>query len=120
MSSTRWLCALLLAAAVIVVLPRTSWADEPKTAVTELEQVFIETADTPKEHEALARYFHAKAQRHRRVAAEHRAMAKSYGAHKQALRGRQRAHCDRLVALNEEIAAEFESLAKGHEEEARD
>lgn len=85
-----------------------------------LEQVLIEFANTPAQHQALAAHFRAKAAASRAEAERHREMAKSYGGAKQVLVEAQRKHCENLATSFETQATEYDALAAGHEAEAKE
>lgn len=80
-----------------------------------LEQVLVESASTPKQHEALAKFYRAEAAEARARAAEHKKMAGSYGGTKMAIAQAGKEHCDKLAALNESTAQEYDKLAAEHE-----
>jgi hypothetical protein len=84
-----------------------------------LEQLVVESADTPQEHEALARYYGDKAEHMRKMAENHRAMGQAYGGTKITQRKRMQDHCSALVADFEKAAGDFEALAKEHAEAAK-
>ena len=86
-----------------------------------LEELAIEGADTPAEHEALAAHFKAKAADARAEAARHEAMAKSYGGGlvKLTQKGQMQQHCKKLAEGAKDSAAQYDSLAKAHEDEAK-
>ena len=108
---------ILLAAGFILALaPAATWAEAPTTQ--HLEHLMVENADTAAEHAALARYYRMKASDARSLAEEHRAMARSYRA-KPGEKHHMRKHCDRIAQLNEELAAEYENLAKGEDAAAK-
>jgi len=77
----------------------------------------IAAADTPEENLELAAKYREMAANARDRAAGHREMAERYG--KETKKGQMRRHCDRLAELNDDLAVEFEALAKAHEQEAR-
>lgn len=86
-----------------------------------LEQVLIETANTPAQHKALADHFTARAERARREAARHRSMAKSYGGGRAApspVMNPQSSHCNKLASTFDEQAKEYDALAALHAKEA--
>jgi hypothetical protein len=83
-----------------------------------LEQVLIESATTPAQHEVLARHFRAKAAAARAEAKEHRSMAESYGGTKLVVAEAQRKHCNDLAANLEAQAKLYDELAAGHAAEA--
>lgn len=85
----------------------------------DLEEVLIESASTPAQHEALASHFHAKAAEARREAQRHRSMAKSYGGTKLAIAEAQRKHCNDLAESLDEQAKLYDELAAGHEADAK-
>ena len=82
--------------------------------------VTVETADTPAEHKALAEQYKMQAAGAKETAQKHREMGSHY------LRGKvtfgkvkqaqdMKKHCDRIADLNDQMAAEYEELAKGEE-----
>ena len=83
-----------------------------------LEQQMIQQADTPAEHEALAHYFGLKAVDANARADRHRAMGKRYAQMPRPMPA-MKLHCDRLVRLNEDLAAEYVKLAGEHERLAK-
>ncbi len=110
--------AILTAGSILALAPAGAWAQARDSSVQHLEHLVVESADTPAEHQALARYFRMKADDARSLAAEHRAMAKRYHGHP-GERRHMKKHCDRIATLNEELATEYESLAKGEEAAAK-
>jgi hypothetical protein len=85
-----------------------------------LEQILAETATTPAQHQALAKYYRAKAADAKAEAESHRAMAKNYSAGASVPMARQRAeHCGKLASLADSEAAEYEKLAVSHEAQAK-
>jgi len=84
-----------------------------------LEQLLIESASTPQQHAALANHFRAKAAEAREEAAWHRKMASMYGAGKLVTAQAQREHCEKLAAVNESAAQEYDKLAEGHDAQAK-
>ena len=94
----------------------------PSLAVGEehsLEQILIESASTPAQHQALASHFRAKAEAARAEAKEHRSMAESYGGTKLVVAAAQRKHCNELAANLESQAKLYDELAAAHEAEAK-
>jgi hypothetical protein len=85
----------------------------------DLEQVLIESAATPAQHQALAQHFRAKAAAARAEAKDHRSMAESYGGTKLVIAAAQRKHCNDLAASLEAQAKLYDELAAGHEAEAK-
>jgi hypothetical protein len=90
---------------------------EPPLA--ELEQMLIESADTPKEHAALAQYFAKRAGQMREEAGRHRRMGRTYGGQESIIRRLElKAHCDELATLDEAMAEQYDALAALHSAEA--
>lgn len=81
----------------------------------------IESARTRGDHEALAKHFNQQAAAARILAAEHRKLAKSYQASTLDPRtsGRLPTHCESIARNQEGIAAEFEGMAEGHKQLAK-
>jgi hypothetical protein len=107
--------ALMLGAALVVVPLATVAVADDEAVVN----VLIESANTPAQHQALANYFKAKAAVATREAADHRAMAKSYSGQKATLSAAQAEHCNKLAALSDSQAAEYEQLSATHEAAAK-
>lgn len=105
--------ALLTMGCVLALAPGAVLADDDM-ATQHLEHLMVENANTPAEHQALARYYRMKAADAKSLADEHRAMGKSYHAKPGEMR-KMKNHCDRIAELNEELAAQYERLAKGEE-----
>ena len=85
-----------------------------------LEQILAETATTPAQHQALAKYYHAKAADAKAEADSHRTMAKNYAAGTSLPLARQRAeHCEKIAKHADGQAAEYEKLAASHESQAK-
>jgi len=80
-----------------------------------LEQILVESATTPQQHAALAKYYRGKASEARERAAEHKRMGASYGGTKMAIAQAGKEHCDKLAALNESTAAEYDKMASEHD-----
>lgn len=74
----------------------------------------MESATTPAQHAALARYYGEKSAAAAKEAERHRAMAKSYGGAKAAEVARMKAHCKKLSALYDDQARQFDMLATEH------
>jgi len=83
-----------------------------------LEQVLIESASSPAQHQALADHFRAQAAGARREAERHRTMAKSYGGGKPPAEA-QRKHCENLAKSFDAQAADYDALAAAHDAEAK-
>jgi hypothetical protein len=84
-----------------------------------LEKVLVESAATPGQHEALAKYYHGKAASERKKAAEHKAMGAAYGGTKMTIAQSEKEHCAKLVTLHESAAAEYDAMAAEHESLAK-
>ena len=102
-----------LAVISLVLLAAPSSAKEPEGG--SLEQVFVESASTPEQHQALAKYYRGKAEHERREAANHKAMGSAYGGTKMTIAQAEKAHCEKLAALHESAAKEFDEMAAEHE-----
>jgi hypothetical protein len=86
-----------------------------------LEQVLIESANTPAQHQALADHFRSRAAGARHQAQRHRSMAKSYTGGRAApspVAGYQSSHCNKLATTFDEQAKEYDALAELHAKEA--
>ena len=84
-----------------------------------LEQLVVEMAETPEQHEALARHFRARADEARSEMQRHERMARSYGGGKISQRQQMRRHCQGISERYAAIAEDLEALAKLHDEEAK-
>jgi len=84
-----------------------------------LEQILAETATTPAQHQALARYYHAKAADAKADADTHRSMLRSYSGTSVPLARQRAEHCNKLASLADAQAAEYEKLAASHETQAK-
>lgn len=113
-----WMSRSVLALMAVVMVLGASPSVQAGEAEDNLVEMFAQSADTPQEHKALAAYFHELAENRRAEAARHRSMAKYYGGQKATTQQQGKQHCDRLVSLNEEEAAQYEALAKLHEAQA--
>ena len=106
--------ATIAVGCLLALAPMGSSAEE--SATQHLEHLVVENADTPAEHQALARYFRMKAADARSVAAEHRAMGNSYGGPgKVTEKAKMKKHCERIAELNNELASQYEALAEGED-----
>jgi hypothetical protein len=84
-----------------------------------LEEVVLQGASTPAEHEALRDYFRTKATRARAEAFRHARLARAYlGAGHARTAVEMREHCERIAAEQESLAAEYDKIARLHEREA--
>jgi hypothetical protein len=85
-----------------------------------LEQLVIETADTPAEHAALAKHYRAKAAEARAEASRHEGMARAYALKtKVGARSQMAEHCKKIAANSTATATEYDALAKLQEAEAK-
>jgi len=107
--------AAAMATMALAVLPMAALADGADQA---LEQLAVEMASTPAQHQALAKYFEARADEARAEASRHESMAKTYAATKTSQRAEMRRHCDALVKEYTEMAKQFDALAELHKKEA--
>jgi hypothetical protein len=82
------------------------------------EQLIIEMASTPAEHQAVARHYRMKADEARQEARRHEAMGRIYATGRNARPGG-RQHCENIAAKLEEVAAEYEELADLHDEQSK-
>jgi len=105
----------LIPFAIAAVLASTPFAARDARADGELEQVLVESATTPAQHTALARYYADKGAAATKEAERHRAMGKAYGGAKAAEVSRMREHCEKLAALYADQAKQFDMLAKEHQ-----
>lgn len=86
---------------------------------TRLEHVLVEMADTPAEHEALARHYTALAAQARQDTRRHEQLASVYTHTRRGASAQMSNHCRRLAEKYGEIAAEYDELAKLHAQQAR-
>jgi hypothetical protein len=115
MPSLRSILAVLSVTALATLAVPAAAAD----AVSDLEQLMIESADTPEAHAALADYFKKKADGMRAEAERHRRMGKSYGGQDRIARASElKSHCDELARLNENIAEQYDGLSALHRDES--
>jgi hypothetical protein len=85
-----------------------------------LEELAIEGADTPAQHEALAAHFKAKAADARAEAKRHESMAKSYARRSKPVQAADmQRHCKKLAEHANSTAAEYDAMAKVHEDQAK-
>ena len=86
---------------------------------SEVEQVLIDSTRTSRDHALLAWYFTQRAAQMREAAERHRRMGRSYGARSTLVqRFELKSHCEELARLDEQIAVEYDGLAKRHEAES--
>ena len=96
----------------LFVLPAAARAEEAPS----LEALVVEMADSPSEHAAVAQHFRARAAEARAQAQRHESMGRAYGGGKLGTRTQLKGHCSRLVEQFNAAAAEYENLAKLHDE----
>ncbi len=117
-SSERWeprRTPMWLAIVTFALAAQASWAqpsDAPPSV--EMEQKLIESASTPADHDALAKFFRAEADKLRMMALAHRSMGDFYHRSKMRKAEQQKQHCERIAALEEQESLEYEGLSKGH------
>jgi hypothetical protein len=101
-------------AVVAAPIANIAWADD-----SALEAILAETATTPAQHKALAKYYHAKAADAKAQAETHRLMVKSYSGVRMSDAKAMSEHCNKLASLGDQQAAEYEKLAAAHEAQAK-
>jgi hypothetical protein len=106
--------ALLIGA--LALSPNISWAEDTDAAI---EQLITNSAHSPADHLALAKYYRGKAADARAAASSHQKMASSYGGVKMVQKTQMAAHCQKISEQNTAMAAEFDALAKLHDEDAK-
>lgn len=92
-----------------------------ETAETSLEKLVSELADKPEQHDKVGQYYAEKAAKAREEAAEHKRMASMpIGHSKDGLRQLNwENHCKKLSTSLEEVAKEYDELARLHSESAK-
>ena len=82
----------------------------------DIEHLVIEMASTPEEHQAVGQHYTMKAAEAREEARRHEGMARVYsgGGRSASRSGAQ--HCENLAAKFQEIAVEYDALAKLHQD----
>ena len=103
--------AVALLLGTLAFTPGIAMAEEDHS----LEQLVIESANSPADHAALAKHFRAKAAQAREEASRHDRMARSYNVGKFTDKMHMEKHCKRISANATSSAAEYEELAKLHE-----
>ncbi len=114
MHNSRMAVTLLLGA--LAFSPGLAAADE---GAHSLEQLVVEMAHSPADHAALATHYRAKAAAARADAKQHESMGRVYSGGKFFQRTAMQSHCKKIAADNTAVAAEYEALAKLHDEEAK-
>jgi hypothetical protein len=109
----RLIPALLVGALALSSGPAS--ADE---GTESLEELAVETASTPAQHAALARYYHEKAQEARAEARRHEVMGRAYTGGKSPQKQVFKQHCQGISEKYAAMAAEYDALAKLHEADA--
>ncbi len=117
--------ALMLATALAPGgLYRVRAAEAPQISRDQLKEL-ISTARTPDDHEKIARYYRAEADRLEAEATEHEELAAIYRrkkdaiAEKHPMSGRTAAHCDYFAKSMREAAKADRQLAADHESMAK-
>jgi len=96
------------------------WPVVAAAADVSIEELAVGMADTSEDHAALANYFRAQAATARQQATSHEGMAQRYGRHaKLVQKGMMQQHCKKIAENEKSSAAEYEALAKLHEEAAK-
>jgi len=101
---------------VLATLPGTVLATEHDHS---LEQVLVESAETPADHTALAHHYREEAAAARAEAEKHERMAKSYNEGKAMQRVQMQRHCKAIAESLEKQANDYDALAALHEAEAK-
>ena len=82
------------------------------------EEKRIESAHTKADHEALAKQYREEAAQARKGVESHKMMSRAYLGSKSGTSQTGANHCKKIAAEQEEIAKQYDALAKLHEEEA--
>ena len=106
--------ALLIGA--LALSPGFALAEETDASI---EQLIVNSAHSPADHTALAKYYRGKATEARAVASTHESMARSYSGGKIVQHEQMAGHCKKIAKENTAMAAQYEALAKLHEEDAK-
>jgi hypothetical protein len=106
--------ATLAAGFLLVLAPAAGWAQAAAGGNASLLQLMVDSAHTPAEHQALARYFRAAAADANALASTHNAMSRSYSGKPGEMRNMAK-HCDEIAKLNLGLVAQYEALAKAEE-----
>ena len=106
--------ATLATACVLASAPTAGWAQAAGGGSDNLLAVLVDSASTPAQHQALARYYRAKAADAKALAETHQAMSRSYSGKPGELRNMNK-HCDQIAKLNQDLAAQYEGMAKAEE-----
>lgn len=111
----RRVIATLVGCCMLALVPAgVGWAQAAAAGDSGLLQILVDSAKTPAEHQALARYFQAQAADAKALAERHQKMAKSYSGKPGELRNMNK-HCDQIAKLNLDLAAQYEAMAKAEE-----
>ena len=94
--------AMLATAFALSWIPITGWAQASASGSDSLLQVLVDSASTPAEHQALARYFRAKAGDARALAELHQGMSRSYSGKPGEIQKMSR-HCAQITKLNPDL-----------------
>ena len=110
----RSIATLAACCLLALMAPAPGWAQSSAGGDAGLLQVLVNSATTPAQHQALAAYFRAQAADAKALAQTHQAMSKSYSGKPGELRN-MTTHCDEITKLNQDLAAQYEALAKAEE-----
>ena len=107
--------AIALLLGMLAYWPAVAMAEDAS-----IEELAVGMADTSEDHAALAKYVRAQAASARQQGSGHEGMAKRYSKHAKLVQaGMMNQHCKKLAANDVSSAAEYEALAKLHEEAAK-
>jgi hypothetical protein len=82
----------------------------------DIEHLVIEMANTPQEHQGVAEHYRIKAQEARDQARRHQEMGRLYATRRSSTPQVGRQHCESLAQKYNEIATEYDGLAKLHDD----
>jgi hypothetical protein len=114
----RGTIAAIGAGALLALAPAGAWA-QGSSPTQQLEHLMMENANTSAQHKALADYYRTRATDAKSLADEHRKMAKSYTAGNAANKRAMKEHCDKIAELNDQLARQYEALAKEEDAAAK-
>src|SRR5262245_6246577 len=106
--------ATLAAGCLLALAPMLGSAQASGDAGDGLIQVLVDSATTRDQHQALARYFRAEAAEARALAESHAKMSRSYSGKPGELRNMTK-HCSEISKLNENLAGQYDALAKAED-----
>lgn len=82
----------------------------------DIEHLVVEMANTAQEHQGVAEHYRMRAQESRDEARRHEEMGRLYARRRSAAPQVGRQHCERLAQKYNEIATEYDALAKLHDD----